>query len=114
MLPGSCQRDGLNSDFPAGVSTGRDGRGPYVLLDAAKVIANSKLNNVELVIDRDHAADLLPPGQERRAAGWIKQLVEKDGAIFAPGRMDTSRQGRFRGQGVSLHLPDLQLRYRHP
>lgn len=69
--------------FPAGISMGQDGRGPYVLSNAALVIENSKRDPVDLVIDRDHAADHLPPGQERHAAGWIKTLVERDGEIWA-------------------------------
>lgn len=69
--------------FPAGVTLGADGRGPYVLQDAESVIANSLSRSVDLVIDRDHAIDLLPPGSPIKAAGWIKKLVAKDGAIWA-------------------------------
>lgn len=69
--------------FPAGTTMGYDGRGPYILSNPAAVIVASLREMVELVIDRDHATDHLPPGQERPAAGWIKQLVEKDGGIFA-------------------------------
>lgn len=69
--------------FPAGITLGADGRGPYVLQDAESVIANSLSRSVDLVIDRDHAIDLLPPGSPIKAAGWIKKLVAKDGAIWA-------------------------------
>lgn len=69
--------------FPAGMITGDDGRGPYYMQDAAAVIQASRRQNVDLVIDRDHAADLAPRGTQVKAAGWIKEMVEQDGAIFA-------------------------------
>ena len=69
--------------FPAGTVKGIDGRGPYHLKDAAAIITASVRQHVDLVIDRDHAADLAAPGTAIKAAGWIKELVEKDGAIMA-------------------------------
>lgn len=70
--------------FPAGLIIGNDGRGPYNLLNADAVIAASSVRtHVELVIDRDHAYDLLPAGTPIKAAGWIKEFVNKDGAIWA-------------------------------
>lgn len=69
--------------FPAGVTHGNDGRGPYALENAEAVIAASVRPAVELVIDRDHVTDLAAPGAERRAAGWIKELQARDGSIWA-------------------------------
>jgi phage I-like protein len=69
--------------FPAGIVIGYDGRGPYNLSNPDAVIAASKRNNVDLVIDRDHMADAAPVGRANPAAGWIKELVNQDGAIMA-------------------------------
>ncbi len=69
--------------FPAGEVKGFDGRGPYYLTNPAGVIAASLRPMVDLVIDRDHETDLAPKGTRVKAAGWIKKLVEKDGALFA-------------------------------
>lgn len=70
--------------FPAGLIIGNDGRGPYNLLNADAVIsASTARTHVELVIDREHAYDLLPPGSPVKAAGWIKEFINKDGAIWA-------------------------------
>jgi phage I-like protein len=69
--------------FPAGTTKGFDGRGPYHLRDTAAVIAASKRGPVDLVIDRDHATDLLPKGTPVKAAGWIKEIVDVAGALFA-------------------------------
>lgn len=70
--------------FPAGLIIGNDGRGPYNLIDADAVIAASTARtHVELVIDREHAYDLLPPGSPIKAAGWIKEFVSKEGSIWA-------------------------------
>lgn len=69
--------------FPAGTVKGVDGRGPYIMKDPATVIAASVREHVDLVIDRDHQTDYLPAGTAIKAAGWIKGLVEKGGAIFA-------------------------------
>lgn len=69
--------------FPAGTSKGADGRGPYVLKDPQAVIQASTREKVELVIDRDHAADLAPKGSEVRAAGWMKELQSRADGIWA-------------------------------
>ena len=75
--------NGLIPIFPAGTTKGVDGRGPYHLKNAADVIAASEREHVDLVIDRDHATDLAPPGTAIVAAGWIKELIEHDGGIWA-------------------------------
>lgn len=65
---------------------GRDGRGPYRLVDAAHAQAvidatAAVQRDTELFIDYDHQSVLaVPKGGTARAAGWIKGLsVEADG-----------------------------------
>lgn len=70
--------------FPAGLIIGNDGRGPYNLINPEAVItASTNRTYVDLVIDREHAYDLLPPGTPVKAAGWIKEFINKDGSIWA-------------------------------
>ncbi len=69
--------------FPSGTVRGVDGRGPYTIKDIATVILASFREHVLMVIDRDHQADLAPPGTPIKAAGWIKRLFEKDGGVWA-------------------------------
>lgn len=69
--------------FPAGIVIGYDGRGPYNLKNADAVIAASKRSHVDLVIDRDHVADACSFGRPNPAAGWIKELINQEGAIMA-------------------------------
>ncbi|MBI1214544.1 MAG: hypothetical protein GC185_01840 [Alphaproteobacteria bacterium] len=76
--------DGWVQIFPAGVGQpGFDGRGPYSLTDPAAVVAASKRPMVDLPIDRDHAADLMPSGSENPAAGWIKEMEARPDGIYA-------------------------------
>lgn len=65
---------------PAGEFRGADGRGPYRLHDAAKVVAASKELG-KLPIDENHAIDRLgPAGHASPARGWIVDLqVRADG-----------------------------------
>lgn len=75
--------DGWIQIFPAGKTTGHDGRGPYLLENAASVVAASKRPVVDLCIDRCHVMDIAEPGTPAPAAGWIKELKEEAGSIFA-------------------------------
>lgn len=68
--------------FPAGITTGNDGRGPYRLDNPEEVVAASRRANVDMVVDRDHITDKLP-GMPAPAAGWIKELKVVDGSIMA-------------------------------
>lgn len=79
---------------PAGRFSGRDGRGPYVLRDAAAVIAASiaAAPDGELQIDYDHATDLAAPnGHPARAAAWIKELQARSDGIW--GRVEWTPPG---------------------
>ena len=80
--------------LPAGVFSGRDGRGPYRLSNPAEVIAATR--KIELPagipIDYDHATDLAAPeGRPAPAAGWIRELAVRDGAIW--GRVEWTQHG---------------------
>jgi phage I-like protein len=80
--------------LPAGVFSGRDGRGPYKLSNPDDVIAATR--KIELPagipIDYDHATDLAAPeGRPAPAAGWIRELAVRDGAIW--GRVEWTQHG---------------------
>ncbi len=82
--------------LPAGVFHGRDGRGPYRLDDPASVIAATRALRMEagIPIDYDHATDFAAPkGRPAPAAGWIRELKGRDGALW--GRVEwTERAAR--------------------
>jgi phage I-like protein len=76
--------------LPAGEFRGQDGRGPYRLRDAARVIAASRL---PLVVDENHATDLAAPeGRAAPARGWIVELQARADGIW--GRVDWTPPGR--------------------
>jgi phage I-like protein len=80
--------------IPAGEFSGRDGRGPFRLADPAAVIAAT--NELEMAaglpIDYDHATDFAAPkGRPAPAAGWIRELAVRDGALW--GRVDWTPHG---------------------
>jgi phage I-like protein len=80
--------------IPAGEFSGRDGRGPFLLTDPAAVItATSELEMAAgLPVDYDHATDFAAPrGQPAPAAGWIRELAARDGALW--GRVDWTPHG---------------------
>jgi|GEM_PF-348827 phage I-like protein len=82
--------------LPAGVFHGRDGRGPFRLDDPAAVIAATRALRMEagIPVDYDHATDFAAPnGQPAPAAGWIRELQVRDGALW--GRVEwTERAAR--------------------
>ena len=72
--------------IPAGEFSGRDGRGPFRLADPARVIAATEALGLTagVPIDYDHATDFAAPkGRPAPAAGWIRELAERDGALWA-------------------------------
>jgi phage I-like protein len=80
--------------IPAGEFAGRDGRGPYRLTNVAAVIEASQALRMDagLPIDYDHATDFAAPaGRPAPAAGWIRSLEERDGALW--GRVEWTRHG---------------------
>src|SRR5580700_8544733 len=71
--------------LPAGVFYGRDGRGPFRLDDPATVIASTTAlqMNAGIPIDYDHATDFgAPEGRPAPAAGWIRELEVRSGAVW--------------------------------
>lgn len=80
--------------LPAGAFNGRDGRGPYRLADPAGVIAATRALGLRagIPIDYEHATDLAAPqGRPAPAAGWIRELAVRDGAIW--GRVEWTPPG---------------------
>jgi phage I-like protein len=80
--------------IPAGEFSGRDGRGPFRLNDAARVIAATEALGLTagVPIDYDHATDFAAPkGRPAPAAGWIRKLQERDGALW--GNVDWTPHG---------------------
>lgn len=60
----------------------RDGR--HWTYEAAEVVADFAANRGPLVIDYEHAQDLQATnGHEAPAAGWIIEMEERDGAVWA-------------------------------
>ena len=71
--------------LPAGVFYGRDGRGPFRLDDPTAVIASTTAlqMNAGVPIDYDHATDFgAPEGRPAPAAGWIRELEVRAGAVW--------------------------------
>ncbi len=70
---------------PAGTFHGRDGRGPYRLEEPEAVVAATRALSLEagLPIDYDHATDFAAPrGIPAPAAGWVRELKVRNGAIW--------------------------------
>ncbi len=80
--------------IPVGEFSGRDGRGPFRLNDAARVIAATEALGLTagVPIDYDHATDFAAPkGRPAPAAGWIREFAERDGALW--GRVEWTPHG---------------------
>jgi phage I-like protein len=80
--------------IPAGEFSGRDGRGPFRLAAAAPVIAATEALGLTagVPIDYDHATDFAAPkGRPAPAAGWIRELEEREGALW--GRVEWTPHG---------------------
>jgi phage I-like protein len=71
--------------LPSGVFAGRDGRGPFRLLNPTAVIEATDALRMDagLPIDYDHATDFAAPaGRPAPAAGWIQRIEARDGALW--------------------------------
>lgn len=80
--------------IPAGAFTAIDGRGPFVNSDPQAVVRESlaKMATAGMVLDYDHATEYAAPhGRPAIAAGWIKTLEVRNGAIFA--RIEWTKAG---------------------
>ncbi|MCX8016391.1 MAG: phage protease [Rhodocyclaceae bacterium] len=87
--------------IPAGTFSGRDGRGPYQLnMDA--VLAAFERGGIDLPIDYDHQTlEADAKAGPVPAAGWIKELQARDGALWGrvewtPRAADLIRQKEYR------------------
>lgn len=68
--------------IPAGTFSGRDGRGPYIL-DIDAVLSAFERGGIDLPIDYDHQTlEAEAKAGPVPAAGWIKALEARDGAIW--------------------------------
>lgn len=70
---------------PAGTFIGRDGRGPYSLVDPEAVIAASRqlAGEQQLVIDYNHSSDKAAQnGGPAPAAGWITAMQSRSDGIW--------------------------------
>lgn len=71
----------------------RDRRGPFLIHDAAQIVANSLSDGEELVIDECHATDIAAPkGAAAPARGWIKEMEVRPDGIW--GRVEWNSAGR--------------------
>ncbi len=78
--------------LPAGTFSGADGRGPYQLDDAAKLISAFKRAGRKLPIDVNHAIDHLSgTGQQSPAVGWIVALEARADGVW--GKVDWTKDG---------------------
>ncbi|PZU43926.1 MAG: hypothetical protein DI566_13485 [Microbacterium sp.] len=78
--------------FPMGEIRTVDGRGPYRLTDAAKVVANFAAGD-RLPIDENHATDYAAPsGGASPARGWIIGLQARQDGVW--GQVEWTRWGR--------------------
>ena len=74
-----------------GEITTRDNR-TFKVPDIDAIIAATHGRKLDIVIDYDHASELLAPkGQPAPAAGWIKELVNRAGEVWA--RVEWTAEG---------------------
>lgn len=68
--------------LPAGLAQTADGRGPYRVGDAARMIATSMVSG-KLALDENHAIDRAAPlGGASPARGWIVELQERADGVW--------------------------------
>jgi len=88
--------------FPAGPDiSARDGR-KWRLDNAGQVIAAFDAHGADLPIDINHATEIkVPKGEEAPAAGWMKEIALRDGALCA--RVEWTQLGRDSLAGKTYH-----------
>lgn len=94
--------------LPVGEFSASDGRGPWIVSDPDKVIANSlsKAGSKKIPIDYDHQIDhATKNGQPAIAAGWITQLEARDDGVW--GLVEWTDK-------ASAHLAAKEYRYLSP
>lgn len=84
--------------LPAGEIRTADGRGPYKVANAQALIAESLKGDRKLVIDINHATDLLAGrGEDAPAFGWIVDLEARQDGIW--GKVEWTSKGRRKVAG---------------
>jgi phage I-like protein len=81
--------------IPAGpIVKGRDGREwKFTSYEVFHVMNRFKFDGIDVVIDREHATEIKgAEGEEAPAAGWIKELEDRDGALW--GRVEWTDRAR--------------------
>lgn len=92
--------------LPLGSFSGRDGRGPYTVRDAADIVAASAALGMDLPVDYEHQIDYATKnGQPAPAAGWIKELKHDANGIW--GRVEWTEKAR-------QHLASKEYRFLSP
>ena len=94
--------------IPAGISHGRDGRGPYNLKDVPAVIAATKAHfgSADIPVDYDHQIMYAKDnGQPAPAAGWIKDFSTRPDGLW--GRVEWTER-------AAAHLKNREFRYLSP
>lgn len=77
--------------LPVGEIVGADGR-RFRLDEPASIIAAFASRSLDVVVDWEHASELLAPaGHPAPAAGWVRELELRDGMIW--GRVDWTPRG---------------------
>jgi len=77
--------------FPLGDMRARDGR-QWKLTDPARLVAAFRADNVDLAIDYQHQAEKPDISGPVPAAGWIRELAVRAGALW--GRVDWTKAAR--------------------
>ena len=109
MLPAQASDSACAPEWvhllPAGRFVGRDGRGPWILEDAASVIAATSTNfgGADMPLDYNHQTELTSlNGQPAPAAGWFREMEARSDGIWARvewtergARAVTSREYRY-------------------
>ena len=91
-LPGGDEPPEWIHLLPAGEFRGVDGRGPYTVADADRLILNSMQGKKRLVLDENHSTDLAQEkGGSAPAVGWIVELQSRQDGIW--GRVDWNKRG---------------------
>ncbi|WP_328184637.1 phage protease [Marinobacter sp. OP 3.4] len=84
--------------LPAGeILTGRDGR-TWRNRDPQAVVEASMHPGIDMVIDWEHASEhRAPKGEDAPAAGWVKQMEVRDGAVW--GRVEWTKKAAAQLEG---------------
>lgn len=91
-LPGGNEPPEWIHLLPAGEFRGIDGRGPYTVADADKLILNSMTGKKRLVLDENHSTDLAQEkGGSAPAVGWIVDLQARQDGIW--GKVNWNKRG---------------------